>query len=209
MKDWNSIYAEKGVLQENPSPRVESAIRLFKEKGFERVLDLGCGTGRHIKLLLEQGLDAYGCDSSENAVGRLAGLVEASRLRVCDMAALPYRPDFFDGIICNHVIQHGLFADAKKVAGEILRVLRPDGILFLTTISTEHPKYGTGREIEPNTRIDTDAIDGHIPHHFFTQDEMRELFQGFVILRLEHFSGPSELDATKHSAAWKLYARKL
>jgi SAM-dependent methyltransferase len=209
MKDWNSIYEAKGIFQKNPSPGVLAAINHFGEKKLSRILDLGCGTGRHAMVLLERGFEVYGCDSSEEALGVVANLMENSDFRKCDMTSLPYNSDFFDGIICNHVIQHGLLADAREASGEMLRILRPGGLLFLTVVSSEHPKCATGREIEPNTRIDTDAVDGHIPHHFFTESELRELFSEFEIYTLEHFTGPSELDPSKDSAAWEMYAHKL
>ena len=209
MKDWNSIYEAKGIFQKDASPRVLDAIKHFEEKGLSRILDLGCGTGRHTTVLYERGFEVYGCDSSEKAIGVVADLMEDSDFRKCDMTSLPYSSEFFDGILCNHVIQHGLLADVRKACGEMLRILRSGGLLFLTVISTEHPKYTTGHEIEPNTRIDTDAVDGHIPHHFFTESELRDLFKKFEICTLEHFTGPSELDPIKESAAWEMYAQKV
>ena len=85
---------------------------------------------------------------------------------------------------------------------------KPEEPLFLTVISTDHPKYLTGKEIEHNTKIDTDACDGHVPHHFFSEEEMMLLFEAFEILSIEHYRGPSELDPAKELAAWELRARK-
>lgn len=208
MRDWNSIYEAQGVFQKAPSFRVLSAISHFKDKGLCRILDLGCGTGRHTTALVDSGFEVYGCDASGEALSIVSNLIAEAKFCRCEMTSLAYSADFFDGIICNHVIQHGLFADSQAACQEMLRVLRPGGHLFLTVVSTQHPKYFTGREIEPNTKIDTDAVDGHIPHHFFSKDELRELFEGCDIYSLEHFEGPSELDPTKDLAAWEMYARK-
>ena len=208
MNNWNSIYKTKGIVQAKPSSLVISAINHFKEKALSRILDLGCGTGRHTKMLVDTGFEVYGCDSSEKALETITNIIPKSDFRKCDMTSLPYSPEFFDGILCHQVIQHGSLAKAKEASEEILRVLRPGGLLFLTAISTEHPKFATGREIEANTRIDTDDIDGHIPHHFFSENELRELFNKFDIYDLEHFIGPSELNPNKGSAAWIMYAQK-
>jgi ubiquinone/menaquinone biosynthesis C-methylase UbiE len=207
MEDWNSVYEKKGVFQKQPSEKVIRAVSLFKQKGLSRVLDLGCGTGRHTRYLLEEGFDVYGCDSSEEALAIIRQRIPEAVFDCCDMTSLTYKDAFFEGIICNHVIQHGLKADAEKAAAEMQRVLAHRGYLFLIAASTSHPKYATGREIEPNTRIDTVALDGHVPHHFFTRQEMEKLFEDFDIISLEHFEGPSELDETTGSAAWELYAR--
>ncbi len=208
MNDWNSIYQEKGVFQNKPSEHVAGAIDSFRRSGVRRILDLGCGTGRHIVLMVGNGFEVYGCDSSEEALKVTSGLYPALELKQCEMTFLPYDSGFFEGVICNHVLQHGLMTDILKAASEILRILRPGGHLFLTAVSDRHPKSFTGREIEPGTRIDTDAIDGHVPHHFFTQDELKLIFEGFEIISLRHITGPSEIEPEKLSASWGMYAVK-
>ena len=208
MNSWDSIYEEKGAFQQEPSGRVEKAITFFKDKGLATVLDLGCGTGRHIRILLENGFDVYGCDSSVEALSIAEHESSQVKFSVCDMISLPYQDGLFEAVLCHHVIQHGSIEDIKKAVSEIYRILRKRGYLFLTTVSTKHPKALTGQEIEPNTRIKTDALDGNIPHHFFTEGEIRGLFADFEILELEHFEGPSELDPATWSAAWELYAAK-
>lgn len=208
MKDWRSIYRTKGIFQKQPSSRVLQAIESFKENGFNRILDLGCGTGRHTAPLVDGGFNVYGCDFSQEALDIICQLIPEGHFKCCDMTSLPYEDDFFDALICNHVLQHGMVADVQQAIGEMKRVLRQGGHLVLIVISTEHLKFSTGYEIEPNTKIDTDDVDGHMTHHFFTEEELRVFFQDFELLRLEHVKGPSELNPEKESAAWELYARK-
>lgn len=208
MKDWKTIYRDDSIIQKELSPQVLEAIEFLKDGGFNRVLDLGCGTGRHTVLLAQGGFDVYGCDFSQEALDIVSQQIPEGHFTLCDMTTLPYENDFFDAILCNHVLQHGMLADVKRAIGEMNRVLRSGGCLFLVVLSTEHPKFLTGYEVEPNTRMDTDDIDGHEPHHFFTEEEMRVLFDEFELVRIEHFKGPSELDPAKESVAWGLYARK-
>jgi len=210
MNDWNSIYKERGILQKEVSETVIEAVNFFKHERVRRVLDLGCGTGRHTAYLLEEGFQIYGCDSSEAALRIAMATLPAVDFETCNMTALPYEAGFFDAVICNHVIQHGTIAEIKVAISEIHRILRKGGFLFLVAISTNHPKYLTGTEIEPNTRINTDSVDGTLPHHFFTEKELRALFSKlFEIVKSVHFEAPSELDANKETAAWKMYARRL
>ncbi|MEA2053307.1 MAG: class I SAM-dependent methyltransferase, partial [Euryarchaeota archaeon] len=176
MNDWNSIYEERGILQKEASETVIEAVNFFKHERVRRVLDLGCGTGRHTAYLLEEGFQIYGCDSSEAALRIAMATLPAVDFETCNITSLPYEAGFFDAVICNHVIQHGTIAEIKVAISEIHRILRKGGILFLVAISTNHPKYLTGTEIEPNTRINTDSVDGDLPHHFFTEKELRALF---------------------------------
>ena len=124
------------------------------------------------------------------------------------MGALPYEDSFFDGILCYHVIQHAEMSEIRAAVAEIERVLQPNGILFLGVPSTEHPEGNTGRKIEPGTRIGINAIDGDMPHHYFTREEIETLFSGFEIIALQHQYHPSEKDAGRPAASWLLVAKR-
>ena len=208
MKNWESLYEERGVVQREPSAKVVEAVTFFRKAKAKTILDLGCGTGRHAALLQRSRFRVYGCDSSAAALGIAKEMMPEAQFLQCDMGLLPYRDECFDGIICHAVIQHGTIATIKKTIAEIHRVLKTGAVLFLTVISTEHPEYLTGWEIEPGTRMNIDAIDGDMPHHYFTESEMRDFFRDFTILKLEHYRAPSEKDPTRLAATWALYATR-
>ncbi len=208
MKDWKTLYEERGVVQKEPSPKARDAVSFFRTTKTGKILDLGCGTGRHAAYLVQNGFEVRGCDSSEAALRIARGVLPQVEFQVCDVGLLPYRDRSVDGIFCHAVIQHGTLATAKKAIGEIHRVLRGGGTLFLTVTSTEHPEYLTGREIEPGTKINIDAIDGDMPHHYFTESEMRDLFGRFVIVKLEHYRAPSEKSPGRVAATWATYATR-
>jgi ubiquinone/menaquinone biosynthesis C-methylase UbiE len=206
MKDWNSLYQERGVVQKKPSPKASDAVNFFRTTKTVRILDLGCGTSRHAAYLAQNGLEVLGCDSSEAALRVARGIVPEVEFQVCDVGSLPYRDRSVDGIFCHAVIQHGTLVAIKKAIAEIHRVLRRGGALFLTVTSTEHPEYLTGHEIEPGTKMNIDAIDGDMPHHYFTEQEMRDLFGHFVIVKLEHYRARSEKNPARIAATWAIYA---
>ncbi len=54
MPDWDDIFAEKGKTFIKPHPDMERLANLFSEKGVRRILDLGCGTGRHLLFFFEK-----------------------------------------------------------------------------------------------------------------------------------------------------------
>ena len=50
MDPWNNIFKEKGKVFTVPHPDMREIVSYLKEKRAKRVLDLGCGTGRHLVL---------------------------------------------------------------------------------------------------------------------------------------------------------------
>ena len=94
-----------------------------------RVLDLGCGVGRHALLLAEHGFDVEAIDGSlaglavvrETAAAR--GLPVSLHQGLAD--ALPFPDAGFDFVLSWNVIHHGTLGDLGRRLGEIWRVLRP------------------------------------------------------------------------------------
>ena len=107
-----------------------------------RVLDFGCGIGRHVRFLLDLTLDAEGIDLSSEAVavGRrwLAGdgyPDAAGRLTAGDGRALPYPDASFDVAVSHGVLDSMPFDMALACIADLARVVRPGGLFYLDLIS--------------------------------------------------------------------------
>jgi len=95
----------------------------------QRVLDVGCGKGFLVKALKEIGVDAYGIDISKYALTSpgLAYLVLGSA------ESLPFKDSSFDLVTSLEVVEH--LENPEKFFIEAKRILKPKGILFITTPS--------------------------------------------------------------------------
>lgn len=102
------------------------------------LLDAGCGDGRNIYYLLQAGIKVYGADSSPEAVAqvkqlasRLAPQLPPDNFAEADLAALPYPDSMFDVVICSAVLHFARSeSHFRSMAQELVRVLRPGGMLF-------------------------------------------------------------------------------
>ncbi len=95
-----------------------------------RALDLGCGTGITIDLLVERYGEAVGVDVSQEMLdGYQRGPDSPVELVRADMAALPFLEGRFDVVVCRSALHH--MDDEVGVLSEICRVLAPDGSLIL------------------------------------------------------------------------------
>lgn len=227
---WEGIYQECGILQREAMPVVsklgEALLLLPREQ--LRILDSGCGTGRHALAIAQAlhdkkknfSIEAF--DASQSGVEIVAQrlneepvLAEHIRLKVYDYDdGLPFLDDSCDAFISTLTIEHvdeRGYALVQERCREMNRVLRPGGLLAFAVPATEDPRFTTGDSLshkDQNTKINTIQKDGSIPHHFFTTDEIeKELFPGWTICYKQLQSRPS-VTADVTAQHWEYLLRK-
>lgn len=107
-------------------------LKKLSEIPYHTALDLGCGTGEMMRLILQQNKDKslYGIDLSEKmlevAKEKLGNHVN---LILSDSEQLPFSDSFFDVVYCNDSFHH--YPAPDKVLSEVYRVLKPNGIFVM------------------------------------------------------------------------------
>jgi len=139
-RPWYEAAFARGYLDVYPHRDAGAArgeVAGLIERGLRgRVLDLGCGFGRHTLAMRAAGLDAWGLDLSRDLLAharagpgaeRLAG-----RLVRGDFRRLPFRDASFDAVVMLFS-SFGYFDDEQNggVLDEIARVLAPGGTVVL------------------------------------------------------------------------------
>lgn len=131
-------YAARGDYHRSPDPDWEfyptyiaklEAVRRWLDRlpAGTRVLDAGCGEGVLV--------DEY--------MGRLAieGLdpnYSSDHVRSGSLTALPYADATFDRALCLDVLEHLTFDEQPRALGELYRVLKPGGELFVSIPNLAH-----------------------------------------------------------------------
>ncbi len=101
------------------------------------VLDVGCGTGKHILELSKKAELVFGIDSSKQMIDKAeANLksIENARLILNDAEKLPFADNLFDFVVCTRNT-FGNFLHQKKVLKEMKRVLKPKGRMLIGVYS--------------------------------------------------------------------------
>lgn len=134
-RPWYDAAFEAGYLELYPHRDLLAAraeVAGLVERGVGgRVLDLGCGSGRHLLALRERGLAALGLDRSLALLMRAAPEL-AGCLARGDFRALPFRAGSFRTVLMLFS-SFGYFDDAgnARVLSEVARVLTPGGLVVL------------------------------------------------------------------------------
>jgi tellurite methyltransferase len=170
-----------------PLPEVVEFAKALKRAGAMRMLDLGCGAGRHSILLGKQGFQVVALDISETALNTLDSRLKAASIANValvkhEMWDLPFIDGYFDGIICTNVLHHGKIVEIKRAVREARRVMRKGASAFIVALSAADFRKGNGKELEPNTYVFTDGDERGIIHHFFSRSELESHLRGMEIM---------------------------
>jgi SAM-dependent methyltransferase len=168
---------EHGWPTSQPSPFVVEFLRTFrKHEPQGRILDIGCGEGRHTLLFADAGYTAIGMDFQPLAIRRARLLARQKRVRksfgfiLGDVFALPFQSGCFDVIIDYGCLHHVMKKDFPRYLNNILPLLRPEGYFLLSCFSDKF-KHHPG---ERRTR-DWMVHRGHYDR-FFRKADFRVLF---------------------------------
>lgn len=192
MKQWNKIFKEQGKYFTKIQEYMPNIVKMFKKHGVKKVLDLGCGSGRHTVYLAKHKFDVYGFDIARKGIeitknwlkekGFKANLKIGSAYK-----RLPYKDNFFDAIISTQVIHHAKIEKIRKLIREIERILKPKGLIFVTVskkgLKKEIPKEKMWKIkfIAPRTFIPLSHDEKGMVHYWFNKKLLRKEFKNFKI----------------------------
>ena len=193
--DWNSVYRNKPYLELRPHQGLVEVFKQLNPEKNSRILDLGCGDGRHLVYLARQGFVPLGVDNAFWGLLRAKqwALKETLNIRFlyADVGSLPLAAESFELVISIQVIHHQKTEGIQKTLDGVRSLLRPGGCFFFTV-----PKYPPGSwkgekysELEPHTFAPLEGFEQGIPHHFFTPQELALMLKDFEILETGDDSG--------------------
>ncbi len=198
-EQWEEYYRNLDEIPEGikgARGHVKGIAEGLKEEGKTRVLDLGCGFGRHLVYLAEQGFDVSGIDISQEAIEMTKEKLEEENLEAdvqqADMKDLPFPDSEFDAVLAITVIGHATKPDIKKTVDEVYRVLKDDGFFYGNLPSKGDSRYDTGKSIEKGETYRTKEYGFgrgmNEIHSFYTKEEIKELFKDFSEVEVELFT---------------------
>ena len=156
---WASVYDDDGnPLPALEEPHVRSALGDVRDC---RVLDLGCGTGRHAAWLAGAGARVTAVDFSGNMLEQARRKVRGAQVRfvVHDLhEPLPFGDASFDAVVSGLVLEHlrdldGFFREARRVltarGRAVVSAMHP--AMFLRDSRARFTDPDTGEVVAPGS----------------------------------------------------------
>lgn len=168
------------------SPLEQQAVNLAEG----RVLDIGCGAGRHALYLQERGFEVTGIDNSPGAIEvcQLRGLKKALVCPISDVDK--FKPASFDTIIMmgNNFGLFGSFENARTILKKFASITAPDARIIAKTLDpykTDNPLHWSylqlnrqrgrlGGQIRMRVRYGA-TVGDWFDYLFVSSEEMREI----------------------------------
>lgn len=112
-------------------------LKMYPVNPAMKILDIGCGTGEHLKLYQSEKCELFGIDLSESMLGiARKKLDQDAILEICDATNTVFTNNFFDLIISMTVL-HEMSENVRiGVLKEAIRILKKDGRILLIDFHT-------------------------------------------------------------------------
>jgi ubiquinone/menaquinone biosynthesis C-methylase UbiE len=185
----------------DPSTLLDEPFLLTMVKVFPgcRVLDLGCGTGRYLRMFAQAGISIVGLDLSQGMLARARRTLipEASVAWVqASFESLPFLGGTFDRVISGLVLDH--VDDLLSYFQQVAAILRPGGRLVLSTVHPEMQRL-TGSTVRFTVQGHQYQTQGRVHEVYAIADAAQQV--GLMIESLLEPSVDQKLLA--HRPAWK------
>ncbi len=211
---WDKEYETSSCIWgDGPSELAVITVKYLQNhrlnKKFLNIVDIGCGYGRDC-LYLAKNLNCrvFGIDTSRKAIEILKNSIaepyaEAIEFKCCSFRDLDQCK--YDVAFASNLYQILQGRQREELREKIANLLKPEGLLFLSNLSTNDPEeYGKGEPCpdEPHSFINNKYL------HFCTKEELEEDFRFLSIKELyEHeYDEPRAQGKAHHHISWILIA---
>lgn len=118
----------------------------------KRILDWGCGPGRiirHLPGIIDNGCEYFGTDYNKKSIEWCSQNLAGIKFNINSLnAKLPYKDNYMDVIYGISIFTHLSEQLHYDWYQELLRILKPNGIMFITTQGDNYRIKLTDKELE-------------------------------------------------------------
>lgn len=186
--DWKKI---NNNYWNEPSDEIFYYLYKWKRKSSRKILDLGCGKGRHSIIFAENNFDVTAFDLSKDGLNLLEKRAQDLNLPIStvegNMNRLPFSSQYFDFVLAYNTIYHTDYEGLIRTIYEMKRVLKNGGEAYVTMLSKNDSSYKNNLNnlISENTLVKKEEDGSFLPHFFVNYEKICTLFKCFKIISVK------------------------
>lgn len=194
---WDPQYSDGRYVGDPPEPFVAKILTAAGRLGLSRGLYVGCGNGRNILHMIDEGLDLRGIDISPEAIRQLKAARPDMSARFSHGEIDSLAPAETFQMVVGQVFMFGSREQTHRHLNEAKRRVEPGGLLCLRA-------NAVGTDVWPSHHVSESHDDGSftvvyesgpkagLSVHFFSRAELENLFSigsRYLALRSVHACG--------------------
>ena len=188
---WEKNFSSKPeMFGLEPSLAAKKALKIFKEKKINKIIELGAGLGRDSIFFAKNLIHVTGLDYSPSGINIINEKAKKQNLssyistKIFDIRKkLPFEDNSVDACFSHMLYCMALTSfELKNLNNEICRILKFNGINIYTVRHTQDGDYKKGI----HRGEDLYENDGFIVH-YFSSNKINSLLDGFENLSIENF----------------------
>ena len=213
--EWNNSFKNKDNFLFYPHEEIIRFVNkyLSKRTGYNenvslkhdlKMLDLGCGIGRHVIYGNENNIDTYGFDLSQEAINYAQEFAKhrgikrvEEKLIVSDARLLPWEDRFFSAVISHGTLDSMPFEIAVASVEQIHRVTKQNALFYCDLITDED---GTAS----NEIIVDSAHEKGTIQSFFSRDKISVLIGEYFKIIEININHRININTNSKSSRWHL-----
>jgi ubiquinone/menaquinone biosynthesis C-methylase UbiE len=186
---WENIFRKEGKVFYKIEPHLRKAEKTFLKNKVRKILDVGCGTGRHTVFLAKK-FKMTGMDISRTGLRLTSEELKKKELKAKLIHAscyerFPFLDDSFDAVISTQVIHHNTHDKVLNCINEIHRVVKNEGFAFITMPYRKNQKKTRKKMLGKHLYVPVEGREKGVKHFIYTKKVLREDFHSFKSLSIK------------------------
>lgn len=172
-----------GFLAKNYKKNINNNVNM-------KALDIGFGSGRHLKLLKDYNFDIHGLEYNQICIDtckKLFDINDDNKLKLEELSKCSFEKESFDVIIAWGVIFLKNVSEISKDLNVISNLMKSKGKMILNFRTKDDFLYQNGRSLDDNTKVLNYGPYNGMTYTFFTKSEVEKVLinAGFKIIGFE------------------------
>jgi cyclopropane fatty-acyl-phospholipid synthase-like methyltransferase len=182
---WEEFYKSHNYFHLQPHEALESFSQKSRSRDFNKILDLGCGSGKDLLFLAKRGFNVQGVDFSPAAAANAEDLLQSENLpgkvyvdNLFDKVT-NFEENEFDAVVAINSLQYTDIQIFKTTIAEVSRILRDNG-LFLLVVSSPESKLQL--EVEEQIFFEEEKLTSIVTKRFSILDFGQDKDKNYVAI---------------------------